>query len=227
MTMTDETEVRHGGRPSNAELKAREEAVAAREAELAAKEAELAAALTNLEMRETEVMTVSGGRSGSARSGEARSDTVTQPLRRRRYHAGEQPNEFHIPPEQIPSGTSYQWNNATVFGMSNPSYDSHMAMQGWRPVDSSRHPHLVAEGYKGPIIVKGQILMERPIELTQEALEEDYQNAIGQVRAKEDQLYGARPNTPGGQKFGIKKEVEKGTPVERHYQYEEAGPLVR
>lgn len=238
--MTDEIEIANkAGRPSKADLDARTAALAEKEAALEAREQEVAlkVAETNAAMRETEVIRaeadvsrVSAARSGSARSGEARSETITEPLRRRRYHGGEIPNEFHVPPEQIPDGISYQWNNYTVFGMQNPSYDSHMLMQGWRPVDASRHPHLVPEGHTGPIIVKGQVLMERPMELTQEALEEDYQRAIGEVRRKEEQLYGTPPGTlpraraNGTNEFNkVIRTVEPGQPIKPNYQYVDTG----
>lgn len=226
-----ETETRPRGRPTLAEIKEREDALAAKEAEIAEREreVELKAAEVNLAMREAEVTkaeAVAPARSGGLRNEPMRSETVTEPLRRRRYHAGEIPNEFHIPPEQIPPGTSYQWNNLTVFGQNNPSYDSHMLMQGWRPVDAARHPHLMPEGHKGPVVVKGQILMERPIELTLEAQQEDLDRARGEVRRKEDQLYGERPDTEGGHRLGIKKSIEQGAPVQRNYQYEPAGPVI-
>ncbi len=143
------------------------------------------------------------------------------------------PSEFHIPKDQIPVGTSYQWNNYTVFGQNNPSYDSHMLMQGWRPVDSTRHPHLVPEGYKGPLIVKGQVLMERPMELTLEARQEDYERAIGEVQRKEEQLYGTpagtmpRSRANGSNDFiQVNREVVPGAPTKSNYTYDTGGQPV-
>lgn len=236
-----ETAGRSRGRPTIAEIEAREKAIKEREDDLAIREreAQLAAAEANAALREAELAKaeaiaaaskISPARSGTPRSADVRSDTVTQPLRRRRYHSGEMPNEFHIPPDQIPDGTSYQWNNYTVFGMQNPSADAHMQMQGWVPVPAERHPHLVPVGYTGPIVVKGQILMERPIELTQEALQEDYNRAVGEVRRKEEQLYGTpqgqlpRSRANGSNEFiNVKRDVEPGVPVKPNYTYEGDG----
>lgn len=232
--VTTEEAKRGKGRPTLAELDARAAALAEKEAELALREreAELSLAEANAALREVDLVraeaktAASPARSGTLRNEGVRSDTVTEPLRRRRFHGGEMPTEFHIPEDQIPVGTSYQWNNATVFGQNNPTYDSHMMMQGWRPVDASRHPHLVPEGYKGSLIVKGQILMERPMELTREALQEDYERATGEVRRKEEQLFGARPDTEGGRRLGIKKEIIQGAPSAPNYTYEGGGPVI-
>lgn len=224
------------GRPSKAELDARAAALAEREETIALREreAEIKLAEANAGLRELDLERVErsipqpavAARSGSFRSTDARTETVTDPLRQRRYRHSEIPNEFHIPDEQIPDGTSYQWNNFTVFGQGNPSQDSYMAMQGWRPVPASRHPHLMPEGATGPVIVKGQILVERPMELTREALQEDYERAVGEVKAKEAQLYGERPDTPAGRSLGISKVVEKGAPVKPNYQYDTGGPVI-
>lgn len=248
--MTDEptnepevtTPARSRGRPSLAEMEAREKALADKEAELALREreADLKAAEANAALREVDVIRTeqaiaasSPARSGTIRNETARSANVTEPLRRRRYHGGEMPTEFHIPEEQIPLNTSYQWNNDTVFGQTNPSYSSHAQMQGWRAVDASRHPHLMPEGYTGPIKVKGQILMERPMELTLEARQEDYERAIGEVQRKEEQLYGApagtlpRARANGSQDFiQVNREVVPGAPTKTNYQYDNAGPVI-
>ena len=54
---------------------------------------------------------------------------------------------------------------------------------------------MMPENYPGSTIVRdGQMLMERPKEITDEAKAKDYRNAREQVRAKETQLSG----TPAG-----------------------------
>lgn len=230
-----ETESRGRGRPTLAELKSREETLAAREAELAEREKELAlqAAEANLELRERDIemreQHVMAGRA-SARTGTIRSDDVTGAVRGRRYKGGaDMPNKFHVPKEAIPDGTSYQWNNYTVFGKGDSNYDAFMSMQGWEPVPASRHPHLVAKDTppNAPIIVDGQILMERPEELTQEALQEEYDKARGEVFLKEQQLGMAPPGqfqrsrANGTAEFNqVKKQVEPGAPAPRNYQYD-------
>lgn len=220
------------GRPSIAELEARKAALDSREEDLKRREleAELAAAEANQALRERdlEARTVAAGRTGGLRAGNLRSDNLSEPVRGRKYKGGaDMPNKFDVPREQIPDGMSYQWNNATVFGKSDPSYDSFMAQQGWEPVPAYRHPHLVPPGTpeNAPIIIDGQVLVERPAELTNEALQEELDKARGEVRAKEDQLYGARPDTPVGRGLGIKKDFERPTAElpRGNYQYETPG----
>lgn len=225
------------GRPTKAELDARAEELAKRAAALDKREAELtedqkvvelAVADVNLALREADLAkreAAAAGRSGSARSGDIRSEDITAPVRRRKYKGAEVPDVFHIPPEDIPVDTSYQWNNKSVFGQENPSYDAYMANQGWQPVPAERHPHLVQPGHTGPIVVRGQILMERPMELTKEAMQEDYDRARNEVRRKEEQLYGERPNTEGGRSLGITKGVEQGAPIPANYQYKDEGGI--
>lgn len=235
-----ETESRGRGRPTLAEIRAREEALAAREAEIAAREQELAlqAAEANLEMREREIalreQQVAAGR-GSARSGTIRSDEVTSPVRGRRYKGAEMPNKYHIPVEDIPQGTSYQWNNYTVFGQEQHAYSAFMQMQGWEPVPASRHPHLVPKDTppNAPIIIDGQMLVERPQELTDEALTEEYNKAQAEVFLKEQQLGKAPPGqfqrerANGSNEFNqVKRQVEPGAPVPRNYQYEGGGAVI-
>lgn len=237
-------EKRGRGRPTNAELDARRQALADREAALAEREreVELRIAEENLAQRERDLEAAevkAAARPGSAREGNARTEPLTAPVRSRRYSASDMPNEFHIPDDQIPEGASYQWNNHTVFGQSNPSYDSFMQMQSWEPVPAKRHPHLMPPNTDpgAPIIVKGQILVERPRELTQEALTEEYHKAVGEVRRKEEQLYGpapdgqfqrARANGDTAGMVQVQKAIEPGAPVKPNYQYGDgpAGPVV-
>lgn len=217
-------------------LEARAKALAEREAALAQreKEAEMLAAEANLALREAELEKLEAGlvhRSRPVR-GDVRTDAVTSPIRGRQYKGGDMPNEFEIPLEDIPAGQSYQWNNHTVFGERFPHHEAFMAKQGWEPVPTSRHPHLMPVGTppNEPIIVRGQILVERPLELTKEALQEGLDKARGEVRMKEEQLYGAPPGTMqrsrdnGSNDFiRLNKQIEPGTPAKGNYQYEVPG----
>ena len=105
-------------------------------------------------------------------------------------------DEFFIDPRDIPPGWSYEWKRKTVLGQEDPAYMVSLARKGWEPVPASRHPHMMPEGYASAAIErKGLILMERPLELTEEQRELDRRAAINQVRQKEQQLAQA----PSGQ----------------------------
>ena len=105
-------------------------------------------------------------------------------------------DKFYIDPKLIPDGWSYEWKTYTVLGKENPSYQVAMAHMGWEAVPRSRHPELMPINYQGETIEReGMILMERPLEITQEAKARDLRLARAQVRGKEEQLGGA----PAGQ----------------------------
>ncbi len=244
---TDEQK-RSRGRPTIAELEARKAELNAREEDIRRREleVELAAAEANLGLRELEVErrsdAVAAGRL-SARTGTVRSEELTEPVRGRRYKGGQDmPNKYHIPPEQIPEGMSYQWNSHSVFGQVQHSTNAFMGMQGWEPVMSTRHPHLCPPGYDGPIIIDGQMLVERPADFTNEALQEELDKARGEVRMKEEQLYGPAPGIAnqaprqrdnGTNEFvKVKKQFERPEaelPRGANYSYEtpgQGGPII-
>jgi hypothetical protein len=111
-----------------------------------------------------------------------------QRIRRRRGGAG-QDNPFELPVEQIPEGSSYEWKRWSNVGAQDPFYIASMRDQGWEPVDPKRHPNWVPPGYNDPYILKGgMILMERPMELTQEANREARQAAQAQISFQEQRL---------------------------------------
>lgn len=116
------------------------------------------------------------------------------PIRERKRKGGQLNNPFHVDLDSIPDGMSYEWKRVTLKGMSDPSYEVEMREQGWDPVDGARHPDLVLEGHKGPIIRGGLMLMERPMELTEEARREDIAAARDAVSVKQQQL----GETPAG-----------------------------
>jgi hypothetical protein len=111
----------------------------------------------------------------------------------------EGPDDFFIDPAIIPEGWSYEWKRHTTLGAQDPAYEVQIARGGWEAVPVHRHPELMPDNYSGATILrKGQILMERPLVITQEARQRDLRNARNQVRQKEQQLTSAPagPNSP-------------------------------
>ncbi len=105
-------------------------------------------------------------------------------------------DKFYVDPKIIPDGWSYEWKTFTVLGKENPSYQVAMAHKGWEAVPRARHPHLMPINHQGETIERdGMILMERPLEITQEARARDLRVARAQVRGKEEQLGGAPAGT--------------------------------
>lgn len=126
---------------------------------------------------------------------------------------------FYIPVEQIPEGSSYEWKRFSVHGQEDPFYIAQMREQGWEPVNPKRHPTWVPPGYSQPHIIKGgQILMERPQQLTDEARAEQRTLAKRQIREAEQRL-GMTPKDTltrdhEGVKARVTKEIMRPIPIE-------------
>lgn len=141
-------------------------------------------------------------------------------LREHGYIDVEGNDKFHIDPRMIPDGWSYEYKKFTVLGKEDPSYQVQLRNAGWEPVPASRHPELMPLGYDGgTILVEGMMLMERPLEITQERKRQDQKNARDQVRAKEQQLTGAAPpgeferSNKGDRLTSIKRSREATIPI--------------
>ena len=102
-------------------------------------------------------------------------------------------DEYYIELGIIPDGWSYEWKVRTVLGAEDPAHQVALARKGWEIVPASRHPELMPMGYKGVEITrKGMVLMERPLEITEEARKAEYRRARMQMRDKEAQLTQAK-----------------------------------
>lgn len=96
-------------------------------------------------------------------------------------------NQFYIDPHLVPEGMSYEWKRYTIRGKEDNQYQAKLRQKGyWSAVPASRHPHLAGFGVTGdqPIINEDMILMERPIELTEERLRRNERKAKQQVNDK-------------------------------------------
>lgn len=152
-------------------------------------------------------------------------ETVRPPARRQRLNKGGQiVDKFALPDNVMADakarGMSLEWKRETTAGANDPSYDLFLREQGWEPVEGNRYPALVLKGHTGPLRRDGQVLMERPIELTQEAMDEDRRAARDAVAIKEQQLQGApdgqfqRQRPDGSSTVQINRTVERGLPIE-------------
>ncbi len=140
----------------------------------------------------------------------SRAPAHEKPARTRRRKTMTHDDIFWLPIEEIPEGFTYEWKRLSVMGQEDPFYIAQMREQGWEPVLASRHPTWVPPGYDKPNIIKGgQILMERPEELTNQARAEELAVARQQVREAEARL-GMTPRGEMTRNFpGIKVGVSK------------------
>ena len=131
-------------------------------------------------------------------------------VRTRSRRSTVQEDMFYIPVEEIPEGSSYEWKRFSNAGLEDPFYLAQLRQQGWEPVDPRRHPNWVPPDYKQPTIIKGgQILMERPIELTQEARREQRQLARTQMTEAEQRLGMTPKDTMTRQHQGVEPKIVK------------------
>jgi hypothetical protein len=127
-------------------------------------------------------------------------------------------DEFYIELGIIPDGWSYEWKTRTILGAEDPAHQVALARRGWEIVPASRHPELMPMGYKGADITrKGMVLMERPLEITQEAQRKALLAARTQMRDKEAQLTNA--------KSGEFDRTNKGDPLVKISKKYEAIPI--
>jgi hypothetical protein len=146
------------------------------------------------------------GRRSSQRNGAQREDAP----RRRRNAVSQDP--FWIDPMEIPEGQTWEWKRYSVLGQVDGENHQTCAEAGWLPVTwgdrlpIKRPPNLTELGLREPVIKKGMMLMERPVELTIEARVEDYDKANQQVIDKFRELGQAPADTLPRQRPQLKRE---------------------
>lgn len=103
-------------------------------------------------------------------------------------------DKFEFDRSIIPDGWDYAWKRLTTMGQEDPAYQVQLTRNGWEPVPASRHPEMMPQDWKqGTITRDGQILMQRPMEITDRSRLIERRRAMDQVRVKEAQLNSA-PN---------------------------------
>lgn len=103
-------------------------------------------------------------------------------------------DSFYVPPDIIPAGWSYQWNVVTVYGERQTAMQVAAMDNGWRPVPAKRHDGIfMPPGHEGAIERDGQMLMERPMVLTQEARDEERRKADGLITMQKEAIGQALP----------------------------------
>ncbi len=111
-----------------------------------------------------------------------------------------------MPLNFIPKGWEYQWNAVTSYGNKEifQSVNNEMYQNGWRPVPAPRHDGFyMPRGHQGEIVVRGQVLMERPKQLCDEARDEAEDRARQQMRDRDNALLGGRANVRQAMRGGF------------------------
>lgn len=123
-------------------------------------------------------------------------------------------DEFYVDPTIVPEGWTYEWKRHLLLGAEDPSYNVSLARAGWEPVPLHRDPAhraMMPMNWSGVHIErKGQILMERPTEIVNEARNLEKKKARDQVRAKEAQLAGTPDGTMTRDHDRVRPSIKKG-----------------
>lgn len=105
-------------------------------------------------------------------------------------------DKFALPPNLAPEGWEYEWKAHEIIGKRNPGNEVQLARMGWDPVDTSRHPEMMPQGYTGAITREGMMLMQRPKVVNDRQRQAAYAKAVGQVRNQDLQV-GIAPKDTG------------------------------
>lgn len=120
-------------------------------------------------------------------------------------------DKFHVDPEMIPDGMSYEWKRLSTFGQEDRRHQVNLARNRWTPVPADRHPEIGGDPtlpdkdgrmhpHAGCIIMDGLILMERPAQITKIVQEDDTRRAKDQVGQQFQRLKLVPDGTMGNEK---------------------------
>ncbi len=135
-------------------------------------------------------------------------------LRDNRDESYDGADEYYIDPSIIPDGWSYEWKTRFVMNQEQSSHMLALRRGGWEEVPTARHPEMMPLGSTDAFIMrKGMVLMERPMEITEDARMRDKRNARQQVQGKEDQLNSVDPG-----QFERRNKTESLVKVKKSYE---------
>lgn len=153
----------------------------------------------------------------------ARANAVrTEPVRRR-IRGSKSEDHFYIPENLCAMlrarGLSWEFKRQTYFGKEEePDYHIALAENGWEPMSLSSFPEfkvLMPKNWtKDTFEKRGQILMVRPQQLTDEARAEDKLAADSQVKGQLASLKDAGTGEAPRLRPSVKRSYEGGIPVD-------------
>lgn len=129
-------------------------------------------------------------------------------------------DDLYFDPKLIPAGHSYEWKRIAVWNEPDAINEINLARNGWSPVPLSRHRKLMPPGWnRSNTIDRGGLrLYERPMHLTEEARQDDRDNAMNQIMARKQfigQAHGGNEKLRQYNKLAVDKEtVEEYIPKE-------------
>lgn len=94
-------------------------------------------------------------------------------------------DDYYVPPEVIPAGMSWEWKRYSTHGEVDITHQARLARDGaWDVVTHDQWPDKLGKFGKdgSPILLGGQVLMQRPLIYTEEAQAEEQRKATGRVK---------------------------------------------
>ena len=102
--------------------------------------------------------------------------------------------KFYYDRAKQPETMDYEWKRYSILGKEDRTYQAKMMRHGWVPVPANRHPETSGEGAgEEPIIIEGQMLMERDITISERAKKRTLNEANTQQRDHFERLKLATP----------------------------------
>lgn len=108
---------------------------------------------------------------------------------------------------KAPPGWTYEWKRKTIAGMEDTDHLNALGDNGWTSVPADRHQGTAGKSRTGEIVRDGLMLMERPVELTNEARAEDKAAARAQIQAQNDQYRGRMPSGMSTEHPGVRPSI--------------------
>jgi hypothetical protein len=102
-------------------------------------------------------------------------------------------NMYALDLSKKPPDMDYNWKAETINGQENTQNLVNYEANGWTPVPASRHPERAGRRAKADDVIRigGQILMERPKEISEESKDIDRHRANQQVQSQVQKIRGA------------------------------------
>jgi len=159
----------------------------------------------------------------SSKAPTLRTETHRTAAVRKRRAGSQSEDHFYIPDdlkmELEGQGLSAEFKRVTYFGKEeDPDYHIGLQENGWEPLSLSSFPDfkkLMPKSWnKDTFEKRGQILMVRPKELTEEAKAEDKYMAESQVKGQLASLKNAKEGEAERTLIKVKRSYERGVPVE-------------
>lgn len=111
----------------------------------------------------------------------------------RLYRRRPDSSPFNLDRRIIPEGYDYEWKCESIYGRPERVHMNELRENHWVPVPAARHPDMAEPGDSCIRLPSGEILMERPKYLSEEAHIEQIMEGLAPLQKQEEVLFGTRP----------------------------------